>query len=432
MSINYKNLITNKIKEKFPQFNESIGGILSIWNNAIGESLNSLQTQLNVMKQSMFSYTDLSGDELDKRASEFYLYRSQPSKSTGYILVYKDGELSETIQSKLSLNGGYTSKENSIFLTLNRLNYILTVEEYNKVSIKPVNFINQLPEGFKCKIEINGILQDINITKSSPYKAYIDASILDLQVSEKIEVIIQFYGNFILFESDNVGFSQNLKPNSVMSIKGENIYNLNFISSNISFSGGSDLENDERLRERIRMNTNGVIAYFSVDSIKLDVYSNFNTIKKVGVKQPFLEEDKGKLWVYVTDYTNEYGIVNDEVLSNIKDYLITIKPASIRSDDISVSNPFVIQTEINISLIEPYSVILMEITKQSILDYFKNLDINVKQDKNININLLINYLINTVKDSSGIKLENIDLSVTYLNLSDNINNDGCVYEVVFV
>lgn len=431
MSNNFVTLTHNKIKEKFSNYKREVGGILSIWSQVIGESLNSLSKQLDLAKNSMFSYTSLSGDELDLRASEFYLSRIQPTISSGEILVYKEGEEDEVIQSRLFLKGGYSSKENEIELSRQVLEYTLYIEEYNKFSIKPKNFINKLPTGFNCKIKIGNDYQNITIVSSSPYKAYITGDFLDLLVSVDIQVYIEFFGNFVVFNSENTGFSQNLKPNTIMTTKDSNIYNLNFQVSSLGFSGGSDLENDEHLRERIRLNTNGVIAYFSVDSIKLDIYSNFGTIKKVGVKQPAIDSEKGKVWVYVTENTNSYGITSDETLNNIKNYLITIKPASILSSDIYVLNPFLVNTKVKIIKVEPFSKLLLEITKNKIVDYFKNLDINVKNDKYININLLINYLIDNVKDSSGVKLENIELNIEYLNLIDNINNDGCIYEVNF-
>ncbi len=109
MSNNFVTLTHNKIKEKFSNYKREVGGILSIWSQVIGESLNSLSKQLDLAKNSMFSYTSLSGDELDLRASEFYLSRIQPTISSGEILVYKDGENDEVIQSRLFLKGGYWS-----------------------------------------------------------------------------------------------------------------------------------------------------------------------------------------------------------------------------------------------------------------------------------------------------------------------------------
>lgn len=431
MSNNFVTLTHNKIKEKFSNYKREVGGILSIWNQVIGESLNSLAKQLELAKTSMFSYTSLSGDELDLRASEFYLYRIQPTISSGEILIYKEGVDVEVIQSRLFLKGGYASKENEITLSTQTLEYVLYVEEYNKFSIKPKNFINKLPVGFNCKLKIDDSYKNITITSSSPYKAYITGDFLDLPVSVEIKVFVEFFGNFVTFNSENTGFSQNLKPNTIMTSKNDNVYNLNFQVTNIGFSGGADLENDEHLRERIRLNTNGVISFFSVDSIKLDIYSNFGNIKKVGVRQPIQESEKGKVWVYVTENTNDYGIVNDETLTSIKNYLISIKPASILSSDIYVLNPFLVDTRIKIIKVEPFSKLLLEITKNKIKDYFKNLDINIKTDKTININLLINYLIDNVKDSSGVRLENIELTIEYINLIDNINGDGCIYEVNF-
>jgi hypothetical protein len=63
-------------------------------------------------------------------------------------------------------------------------------------------------------------------------------------------------------------------------------------------------------------------------------------------------------------------------------------------------------------------------------NYINNIAINTSNDYNIDKNLLIANLITNTKDIQNSNLTSIDIDIFLDNITDNIDNDGVVYEVV--
>jgi hypothetical protein len=430
-NIDYQQLLINKLKVKLgSQYIPEKGGVLTVWSSVFGAVLNNLSTRIDYLKSSTFSYTSLSGDDLDKRGNEFYLNRIEASKSYGDVIVYNNSLQNDlTITDTITINNAYNSNE-SFTLNQQLFFYTMFVYDLNNIELKPKNGYNLLPVGLECKIIIDGVTKDCQIISSSPYKMKIAVNIDETSINNFFDVTISFFGCITNFTSINTGKSQNQKPNSVMSITGDNPNNLKFISSCIGFTGGSDLENDEHLRERIRQSTNGVISYFSKDSIVLDIFSNFQNITRVGVKTPSNEAEKGVVKVYVYDDGAYGGIVNEEQVKQIKDYLLSIKPASILDDDVIVRLPFKCFVSYKINNFSPKTNTMEKSIIRDLKNYINNIAINTSNDYNIDKNLLIANLITNTKDIQNSNLTSVDIDIFLDNITDNIYNDGVVYEVV--
>jgi hypothetical protein len=63
-------------------------------------------------------------------------------------------------------------------------------------------------------------------------------------------------------------------------------------------------------------------------------------------------------------------------------------------------------------------------------NYINNIAINTSNDYNIDKNLLIANLITNTKDIQNSNLTSIDIDIFLDNITDNIYNDGVVYEVI--
>ena len=145
------------------------------------------------------------------------------------------------------------------------------------------------------------------------------------------------FGNVVAVRSDDYGIDKNLGPYTIVNLQSPvvNIYDECFVDGD-GLTGAQDSESIESFRSRVLDVIRNPVAHFN-DSDISRLAKTIAGITRVFVKQA--TPAAGQVTIYITTDNDTSPIPSAALVSEVKQKLLTIKPANISDDDLIVAAP---------------------------------------------------------------------------------------------
>lgn len=214
-----------------------------------------------------------------------------------------------------------------------------------------------------------------------------------------------FITGHILVESEAFGSNQNLSAGSILTLESP----LPGVDEELTvdfggISGGSDIETKSRLRARTLDKIQNPVAQFNVAAIREQAFS-IADVTRVFV-QP-VTPAIGQVTIYFMTDNRSSPIPVSADLTNVKNQILTIKPANTSDSDVIVSSPTAVPTAFTFSSLSPDSSAMRQAITANLRQFYAEqtqVGVNVDEDA------YRSAIYNTINPSTGDRLVSFTLS----------------------
>lgn len=378
----------------------------------LNRSLSAMVYQLLVAQQDLIKKNSKLDADLDYLGEEILNEpRLEASKSKG-VLVFS-GVLGTIIPAgSRFINGDFATIED-----VGVENYNVSIKATIDNKIVTASGANSLPTGFKLRVRFGGTTKTGVVTNGTPTFLRIE---LDDSLNTVIEDTVQLIYNaaFALCESVNTGLDKNISASRMFSTNFavEGLEKNGFVSA-YGFTGGADLESDDRYRLRLfNLRTNypassspsGIVAKILREHKEVtDVYIVRTSKPPVNDSDANLQQARGHATIFPLYRNRSVLNPSSQDIDDIKLTLEKVLPPGLNIDDFHVGGVKAkVITVGTPEVIKPSTPLMPPAISKAIKQYFRDKMIPgkafVKRE-------LIDYLLANVKDSNGARLESITI-----------------------
>lgn len=320
------------------------------------------------IKQTFFDTS--TNDFLERQASWFNIIRLAATKSSGNIVA------TGTVTSQIPLNTLYQTSDGIEF----RVTALATIAAQSisvtsitrSGSTATVTTANDHNLASNVPVTISGADQaDYNITTdiqviSSTTFTYTVANVPTTPATGTI--LADFTSALVNVESTDFGNDTNLPLDSVLTLQGP-IVGVDD-DAQVDFNelaGGTDQETDEALRTRFLDRVQNPIAHFNVAEITAKA-KEINGVTRVFVQE--ITPDVGQVTIYFTRDNDDDIIPTAPEIADVKNQILTIKPANTADIDVIVLAPTPVSTDFVFGSITPNTEAMKSAVKANLEQFF--------------------------------------------------------------
>lgn len=214
-----------------------------------------------------------------------------------------------------------------------------------------------------------------------------------------------YYGATVLIASEDVGASTNLDAGTQLNLVG----NINGVNNEVyvqwgGIKGGTDVESDENYKKRYLERYRNPVALFNIGAIEAQA-KEVQGVTRVFVKPvtPYV----GAVTVYFMRDDDPTPIPTSQHISDVRNHLLVIKPATVLDSDVFVYAPTPVPVNFVFTSLLPNTVSMQEAVKASLQDLFKE---STEVEKDLLEAAYQSAIYQTVDLNSGSTVESFGLS----------------------
>lgn len=360
--------------------------------------------QLEVVLEQVFIETATT-ESLEKLGVPYGITRLPATKSTGYITISGlSGSLIPAGTKLKSPNGEQYETLSDVTISNNVLS-VSSLTSTGGVATASFATDHNLASGIEGTISganetDYNITTDIQATATDVFTYTIGSSpsspatgtILFTSTTASIEVESINYGN-------DTNLDSGTELTLLTSISG--VDNSGFVQYD-GISGGSDIETDDDLRERLNFRVQNPVAHFNVISIENEA-RKISFVDRVWV-QP-ITPDVGQVTIY---FINKDGTLPTATeIAIVKNQILTINPVNTSESDVIVSAPSLLSVNFTFTSLTPNTASMQDAIKNNLTNYFAT---QAELGEDITQNEYIAVIQNSRDITSGLKVSDFTLS----------------------
>lgn len=373
-------------------------------------------------------FPDTTIDNLDRWASFYNISRNAATGSVGHVVFQGSGSPDPILVGQKFVDGNgneYTATEEitASSLTINQT----SLSHVGGVATFVCDAPHYLDNG--DVVAITGAVNNgYNVTKSvtvvdeDTFTYLVAASIPSPTTGASFNRV----AGQVAIKSDSFGEETNLGAFTELTLQSPVSGLDDDCAVNVNgLTGGSDRETDDQFRDRLLDIIRNPVAHFNVSDITR-LAKTVSTITRVFVQE--VTPSDGQVTVYVMSDNETNPIPSAAKVTEVKNALLTIKPANTSSTDVIVSAPTQTSQAFTFSSLSPNTVTMQSSITENLRQFFAE---NTEIGTNIDEDAYRSAIFSTIDTTTGESVTSFALSAPSGDITIAAGNIGVLGTVTY-